>query len=1151
MNLSYKLKPLKTRKNKSNQKNLKLKKTNKLSISSQKGGLGSRQIIAVGDAVGNVKLLNKDTGRKFKKFDTQSPVSCLSFSSNYQFLASGHENGEIYIWEFNNEPKPTKKPLYINKKSKINSVSWRYNSVILASTSDDGIIRIWNTLTQECIKEFQKASFKRNCISWSKFGEKIAIVFNKDNEASLLEIYNFNIIDNTNFTFKIEGTPTDIRSSKTNNINNYNNIISILYFKNPLDISDTSDEILAIMSEDKLIFYNNLGFNSEIIFSGSDNSAMVITKDNKYIIIAFEKSIGIINVSDVITNIPTKTKLIVPRYVSIGSEKIIYSIETNKNKSDDPNENKETNNILYINLGTSILLWTINDEHNYNQKKIMIKNNIKTLVWGIINKQELKLKLQLHQLKNPLSSPERTPSPRTSTTSSTARTSSSSARTSTTSPSTITTSPSTSTARRSTSSPSAITTSLSTIRTSYKIATGSADKTLKIWELNNNVLNIFNEIFFKKEVTLVAFSNNGLYLACYSDFLYIYNPNNVMLISTIRNYVNKITSIAFYQKNNNIIITGHQYGYVSIWNIETGSLINTICTHNYKNRNDCTYNPSNKASPNSIVSISVFDIYIAVALEDKVFIYTIKDNNKLEEYKKYENEKNITKIILFNDHLNIFKKNNFDNYRYQSNTNTEKIPLSLNNSEKTVIDAIFKKNYKFLIVNNGSHIFSQKITNNNDDNYNNKKFEIQTSEKNVWCHSIVLSPSEDEIIAGYENGDIIIYNSYNGSLINTIKNAHFDIINSISSVNPENIYVNLMKTPISGLFHYYLRSKEDLFYNENNGNLSLKNENYDKTLRQKRYVNLLILNNKTKNLKAIFTGTNKNKNEDQSSLLLFNSPNPNNNKSKLNEQIKIFKRLLQTDNLQLIIKKIITEYLFFNNDTKKTFDDFKNHITTISGEIYKNIILQDFFSETKKFSNKRLIFYIILFKLFDFVICEKENIFINPGEIPDNLIIELNKSIVKELNRIKSEELNRIKSKESGNKSRNKSKKLSPNKTPLKKQLQLSTCKKSRIGLIFGNSKYEECMLDNIRDIIISNITKENIEQYSNFNLKTLTENIKIPQILIKLLIEKINGDEYNEYISFLNNLLFIKKLSKNIIEKVRLLFKTISDKVTAVQGNT
>ena len=174
------------------------------------------------------------------------------------------------------------------------------------------------------------------------------------------------------------------------------------------------------MSEDKLIFYNNLGFNCEIIFnlnilnSPKLAKSMVITKDNKYIIIAFEKNICIINVSDVITNIPTKTKPkpIVPRYVSIGSEKIIYSIETNKNKSDDPNKNKETNNILYINLGTSILLWTINDEHNYNQKKIMIKNNIKTLVWGMRN-IIVTPPLQLSQLKKP--SPSRT-SPRTSST---------------------------------------------------------------------------------------------------------------------------------------------------------------------------------------------------------------------------------------------------------------------------------------------------------------------------------------------------------------------------------------------------------------------------------------------------------------------------------------------------------------------------------------------------------------------------------------------------------------------------------------------------------------------------------------------------------------------------------------------------------------
>ena len=259
MNLSYKLKYMKTRKNKSSHKNLKLK-TKKLSVSSQKGGLNNMVASAGSDNI--IRFWDGDNGDLLHKFIDEKhagKINCIAFSSNNQYLASASDDKKIFIW--NTSTKELEKELS-GHSNKINCVSWKPNSIILASGSDNGSVKLWDTLNGECVYTFLLLkNYNVDCVSWGiERSNGTHLIAGYNNTKQITNIGKLKIWNVKNFQNEI-----NISNISNNNNTTTDTVIPLVLFEENLF---KEEKIQSIFFSDKLIILTNkflriLNFNNE------------------------------------------------------------------------------------------------------------------------------------------------------------------------------------------------------------------------------------------------------------------------------------------------------------------------------------------------------------------------------------------------------------------------------------------------------------------------------------------------------------------------------------------------------------------------------------------------------------------------------------------------------------------------------------------------------------------------------------------------------------------------------------------------------------------------------------------------------------------------------------------------------------------------
>lgn len=111
-----------------------------------------------------------------------------------------------------------------------------------------------------------------------------------------------------------------------------------------------------------------------------------------------------------------------------------------------------------------------------------------------------------------------------------------------------------------------------------KVASASKDKTLRVWDLNGNLLKELKG--HKREVMAVAFSHDGQRIASGSADGTVKEWNVVTggEIRSIKAHSGWVRTVAFSQ-NSALIASGGDDGKINIWNSTTGELKNTIIAH--------------------------------------------------------------------------------------------------------------------------------------------------------------------------------------------------------------------------------------------------------------------------------------------------------------------------------------------------------------------------------------------------------------------------------------------------------------------------------------------------------------------------------------------------------------------------------------------
>ncbi|WP_051828640.1 caspase, EACC1-associated type [Streptomyces bicolor] len=111
--------------------------------------------------------------------------------------------------------------------------------------------------------------------------------------------------------------------------------------------------------------------------------------------------------------------------------------------------------------------------------------------------------------------------------------------------------------------------------TSPKLATGSFDRRVRIWDSRNGKL-LKTLSGHEDVVTDIAFSPNGSILASTSDrTVHLWNPNTGQLLRTLTGHTGWISEIAF-SPNGEILASASQDRTVRVWDPQTGRLLHTL-----------------------------------------------------------------------------------------------------------------------------------------------------------------------------------------------------------------------------------------------------------------------------------------------------------------------------------------------------------------------------------------------------------------------------------------------------------------------------------------------------------------------------------------------------------------------------------------------
>jgi len=140
------------------------------------------KILASGSDDGEIKIWNWETGKSSDlNFQHLKAVNKVVISPNSQILASGSDDGTIALFRF------TDRKVYLEfnaHSDSVNTISFSPDGLILASGGKDNSIKLWHVKTGELIETIQAAAITEK--DWEK--EVFSIVFSPDSQFLLASV---------------------------------------------------------------------------------------------------------------------------------------------------------------------------------------------------------------------------------------------------------------------------------------------------------------------------------------------------------------------------------------------------------------------------------------------------------------------------------------------------------------------------------------------------------------------------------------------------------------------------------------------------------------------------------------------------------------------------------------------------------------------------------------------------------------------------------------------------------------------------------------------------------------------------------------------------------------------------------------------------
>ncbi|WP_414528936.1 WD40 repeat domain-containing protein [Nodularia chucula] len=111
--------------------------------------------MAVDNLNKTVTVYNLLTGKIIQTLSDSKRISSIAISKDGKFLASGHWDKTITIWDIESGVILGKLGGFLSRnghETEVTALSFSYDGQLIASASSDGIMKIWNLRTGELIE---------------------------------------------------------------------------------------------------------------------------------------------------------------------------------------------------------------------------------------------------------------------------------------------------------------------------------------------------------------------------------------------------------------------------------------------------------------------------------------------------------------------------------------------------------------------------------------------------------------------------------------------------------------------------------------------------------------------------------------------------------------------------------------------------------------------------------------------------------------------------------------------------------------------------------------------------------------------------------------------------------------------------------------
>ncbi len=308
------------------------------------------------------------------------------------------------------------------------------------------------------------------------------------------------------------------------------------------------------------------------------------------------------------------------------------------------------------------------------------------------------------------------------------------------------------------------------------IVSGSKDSTVKVWDLNSgNFIRNFNSSSKKKSIDSVGIDPSGKYIVAGGrlNSLYVWNLNTGLLIQSHNYWVESL----IIDPKGKYIITGSSDDNVAVWDLKKGDLV-------------CTFKHSDNVTA---VAVDSDGKYIVSGSQDKkIKVWDIQNRKELtipnENSIHYSiaNDKTGKYLVLGN------KDTTIKVWDIEKGTLVRSILGHKDSVRKVIIDTSgnyiisgSKDTVKVWDFNTGSLVRTLKMFSKKADSVtSDPSFKYRPSK---CLNSLMVDPGTKNIITGFNDGAIQVWDFKSGALIRTLK-GHSRNVFAIA-VDPSSKYI--------------------------------------------------------------------------------------------------------------------------------------------------------------------------------------------------------------------------------------------------------------------------------------------------------------------------------------------------------------------------